>query len=179
MQSFYEAFINTEHKVFGKVLKPFSLKHCLYLESIDSPVVKLINGDEVEITSQDLQLAVIVCSSDDPIKALRKNAFGNVLFRFYNYKRNLTKFLSYLHDYISFPEIWENSDSDKKLNTPWILSKAILLLSKTSLTKDEIWNMPLGELVWYVASFAEQEGLLEIQSEDELNAIEEAIKNAK
>ena len=39
--------------------------------------------------------------------------------------------------------------------------------------------MPLGELVWYVASFAEQEGLLEIQSEDELNAIEEAIKSAK
>ena len=87
--------------------------------------------------------------------------------------------MSYLHDYISFPEIWESSDSDKKLNTPWILSKAILLLSKTSLTKDEIWNMPLGELVWYVASFAEQEGLLEIQSEDELNAIEKAIKSAK
>ena len=39
--------------------------------------------------------------------------------------------------------------------------------------------MPLGELIWYIACFAEQEGLAEIQSEEEQQAIEEAIKNGK
>ena len=52
----------------------------------------------------------------------------------------------------------------------------MLLLSKTSLTLDEVWNMPLGELLWYCAVFAEQEGVAQIQSDTEKRIIEE-IKN--
>lgn len=39
--------------------------------------------------------------------------------------------------------------------------------------------MPLGELLWYCASFAEQEGLGQIQSEEDKKMILEAerIKN--
>lgn len=39
--------------------------------------------------------------------------------------------------------------------------------------------MPLGELLWYCASFAEQEGLGQIQSDEEKKMILEAerIKN--
>ena len=40
MESFYEAFINCEHKVLGRRLKPFCLRHCLYLEAIGSPIMK-------------------------------------------------------------------------------------------------------------------------------------------
>lgn len=38
MESFYEAFINCNHTALGRRLKPFCLKHCLYLEAIGSPV---------------------------------------------------------------------------------------------------------------------------------------------
>jgi len=76
----------------------------------------------------------------------------------------------------TIPELWDKSDSETTLNAPWILSRAMLLLSKTSLTLDEVWNMPLGELLWYCAVFAEQEGVAQIQSDTEKRIIEE-IKN--
>ncbi len=174
MESFYEAFINCEHKVLGKRLKPFCLRHCLYLEAINSPVMKIVNGDEVEITRKDLEIAVIICSSDgDVLNALTLPHF---VMRFHRFKRGLRGFLSYLTDYLSFPEMWSKSESDTTLNAPWILSRATLLLSKTNLTLSEIWNMPLGELLWYCASFAEQEGVAQIQSDEERKIIEEAEK---
>ena len=176
MENFYEAFINCEHTALGRHLKPFSLKHCLYLEAIGSPVMKLINGDEAEIARQDLEVAVIVCSSDDVINELKRPHW---LMNLYSFKRGLTAFLSYLTDFVAVPELWDKSDSETTLNAPWILSRATLLLSKTNLTLGEIWDMPLGELLWYCASFAEQEGLGQIQSEEEKKMILEAerIKN--
>ena len=181
MESFYEAFINCKHKVLGKSLKPFCLKHCLYLEAIGSPVASLINGEEKQITRKDLELAVVICSAEDDILNELEHIYSpkNWCMRFHRFKRGLTQFLSYLTDFLSFPELWDRSDGKNALNAPWILSKATLLLSKTSLSRDEIWNMPLGELIWYIACFAEQEGLAEIQSEEEQQAIEEAIKNGK
>ena len=173
MESFYEAFINCNHTALGRRLKPFCLKHCLYLEAIGSPVMKLINGDETEIARQDLEVAVIVCSSDDVINELKR---PHGLMKLYSFKRGLTAFLSYLTDFVAVPEIWDRTDSETTLNAPWILSKTMLLLPKTSITLSEVWNMPLGELLWYCATFAEQEGVAQIQSDTEKRIIEE-IKN--
>lgn len=159
------------------------MKHCLYLEAIDSPIMSLINGTELEISKKDLELAVVICSEDsDILNALEKiNSPKNFPMRLYGFKRGLTAFLGYLTDFLAFPELWDRSDGKTALNSPWILSKATLLLSKTTLTREEIWNMPLGELMWYIACFAEQEGIAEIQSEEEQEAIAEAIraKNGK
>ena len=164
MESFYEAFINCEHKVLGRRLKPFCLRHCLYLE-------------EVSISRKDLELAVIICSADrDIIAAMKRPNFG---LRFHRFNRGLTAFLGYLTDFLSLPDMWDSSGGERAINAPWILSRATLLLSKTNLTLGEIWDMPLGELLWYCASFAEQEGLGQIQSDEEKKMILEAerIKN--
>ncbi len=179
MESFYEAFINCEHTVLGKRLKPFSLRHCLYLEAINSPIMKIVAGDEVEISRKDLELAVIICSCDsDIIEAMNK---PHILMRFHRFKRGLTGFLSYLSDYLSLPAMWNKSDDNAILNAPWILSKATLLLSKTNLSLAEIWNLPIGELLWYCASFVEQEGFGQIQSDEEQKIIAEAerLRNGK
>lgn len=72
MKDFYEAFINCPHKVLGKHLRPFSLTHCLYLEAIDSPFMKVINGGEVNITRKDLELAVLICSSNAPLREISR-----------------------------------------------------------------------------------------------------------
>jgi hypothetical protein len=178
MEAFYEAFINCEHIVLGKKLLPFCLRHCLFLEAIDSPYMKVLNGIESEITRRDLELVVLVCSAKcDILTALSKaNYIQNWYIKFHSFKSASTKFLSYLSDYVALPELWENGESEVVLNSPWILSKATLLLSKTSMTSDEIWNMPLGELLWYCAAFAEQEGVAQIQSDDEKSAIDEIIK---
>ena len=119
-----------------------------------------------------------MCSAKcDILTALSKaNYIQNWYIKFHSFKSASTKFLSYLSDYVSVPELWENGESEVVLNSPWILSKATLLLSKTSMTRDEIWNMPLGELLWYCAAFAEQEGVAQIQSDDEKSAIDEIIK---
>ena len=176
MESFYEAFINCNHTALGRRLKPFCLKHCLYLEAIGSPVMKLINGDETEIARQDLEVAVIVCSSGDVINELKRSYW---LMRFHSFKRGLTAFISYLTDFVAVPELWDRTDSETMLNAPWILSKAMLLLSKTSITLNEVWNMPLGELLWYCATFAEQEGVAQIQSDEERRIIEEVQNGVK
>ena len=138
--------------------------------------MKLINGDEAEIARQDLEVAVIVCSSDDVINELK---CPHWLMTLYSFKRGLTAFLSYLTDFVAVPEIWDRTDSETTLNAPWILSKAMLLLSKTSITLDEVWNMPLGELLWYCATFAEQEGVAQIQSDEERRIIEEVQNGVK
>ena len=77
MESFYEAFINCKHKVLGRILKPFCLRHCLYLEAIGSPIMRIVNGEEVSISRKDLELAVIICSADrDIIAAMKRPNFG-------------------------------------------------------------------------------------------------------
>ena len=176
MESFYEAFLNCKHTALGRRLKPFSLKHCLYLEAIGSPVMKLINGEEAEITRQDLEVAIVVCSADDIIEELKS---PNWLMKLHSFKRGLTAFISYLTDFVAVPELWDRTDSETTLNAPWILSRAMLLLSKTSITLKEVWNMPLGELLWYCASFAEQEGVAQIQSDEERRIIEEVQNGVK
>lgn len=173
MEDFYEAFINCSHTALGKRLKPFCLKHCLYLEAVNSPIMRLVNGEEAEISRQDLEVAVIICSAGDILKSLKRPNLG---MKFHSYRRGLTAFLSYLTDFVAVPELWDKSDSETTLNAPWILSRAMLLLSKTSLTLNEVWNMPLGELLWYCAVFAEQEGVAQIQSDTEKRIIEK-IKN--
>lgn len=176
MEDFYEAFINCEHTALGRRLKPFCLKHCLYLEAIDSPVMKLVNGDEVEISRSDLELAVAICSANgDIIKALESSHIG---MKFHSYKHGLTAFLGYLTDFVAVPEVWDNAGESTTLNAPWIVAKAMLLLSKTSMTLSDVWNMPLGELLWYCTVFAEQEGVVQIQSDEEKQIIAE-VQNGK
>lgn len=104
MESFYEAFINCEHKVLGRRLKPFCLRHCLYLEAIGSPIMRIVNGEEVAISRKDLELAVIICSADrDIIAAMKRPNFG---LRFHRFNRGLTAFLGYLTDFLSLPDMW-------------------------------------------------------------------------
>ena len=101
MESFYEAFINCEHKVLGRRLRPFCLRHCLYLEAIGSPIMRIVNGEEVAISRKDLELAVIICSADrDIIAAMKRPNFG---LRFHRFNRGLTAFLGYLTDFLSLP----------------------------------------------------------------------------
>nr|DAF31955.1 MAG TPA: hypothetical protein [Caudoviricetes sp.] len=178
MESFYEAFINCEHRVLGKKLLPLSLRHCLYLEAIGSPYMDVINGLETQVYRRDLELAVLICSSNSDIlgKLSRANFVQNWHMKLHPFKRNATRFLSYLGDYVSIPEIWDNGESGVNLNTPWILSRAAMLLAKTSMSRDEIWTMPIGELLWYCAALGEQDGVIQIQSDDEKSAIDEAIK---
>ena len=181
MKDFYEAFINCQHKVLGKRLKPFCLKHCLYLEAIESPFMRVANGEETEISRKDLELAVLICSSrGDILENLSKaNYPQNWLMNFHSFKRNCTRFLGYLSDFLTIPEMWDSGSGKHTLNSPWILSKATLLLQKTNLTREEIWNMPLGELFWYMASMAELEGVAQMQSDDEKRMIDEALKERK
>lgn len=100
MESFFEAFINCGHRVFGQKLKPFCLRHCLYLEAIGSPIMRVVNGEEVKIERHDLEVAAIICSADgDILKALTRPHF--TMF-FYSFRRALKEYLNYLTDYLAF-----------------------------------------------------------------------------
>ena len=97
-----------------------------------------INGKSAEITRRDLEIAVTVCSAEGDIsEALRRiGHIGNLAMKLHPFKRASTRFLSYLSDYIALPELWENGG--EPVNAPWILSRVVLLMSKTSLGRNEI-----------------------------------------
>ncbi len=182
MDSFYEAFINTSHKVLGENLKPFSLLHYLHLEAIDSPLIKLINGDTVDLTKKDLELACIVCasSSENIVERITSiNFCKKISFKFYSFRKAQLKFLAYLKDYVSMPQTWEEEGEATKLGSPWIIARLLFLMKNTNFTEREILEMPLGKVFWYSASLGELLGGAKIMSEEEKSAIEESerLKN--
>ncbi len=58
---FFEAFAHTEHRVLGRVLARFTLRHRFWLEAFGSP---LVTGGEVTLV--DLEMATRICALPFP-----------------------------------------------------------------------------------------------------------------
>lgn len=180
MDKFLEAFINTKHRVLGQNLRPFCLAHLLYFIATDSPVLKMIFGEKVELSRRDIELAIWICSrTPEQIFSADVNAgfFRRMRMRIGNFKKAQIAFLAYLKDYATLPIMWEDEkESGMSLGSPWILTRATFLLKETNLTESQIWGMPFGKLFWYTASLCELMGGAKVMSDEEERAIDELRK---
>lgn len=197
MDAFLEAFLNTEHTVLGRRLRPFSLASWFVLSSVQNPLL----GDGGNDLA-DLIQAVKICAAPDP----RTIKFAPTLREQWLYhwrradqkflERETIKFRAYLADFQSLPEFYEecslNEDmpsTGRQLSAPWVLTRVCSLVSRANVTLDQAWSMPAGEAYWLDATLRELEGqslrffypdeegnepIIE-QSEDEIRA--EALKN--
>lgn len=189
-ERFRESWFNREHVVLGRQLHPFCLYDALILSEFQSPFIVEQSKDKPSVyTLEDLQTAVLVCSSSPEVflgaklirfrwDVLRMWWFGvrsrRICSSLEAFRHQGKLFGAYLRDYSSPPEFWEEEDSDIS-RLPWILSNAVHLLRTTNMTREEIWSMPLGQVFWYSATIAIQTGTTkaEIMTPEEEAAMKE------
>lgn len=177
-ESFFEAFLNSSHRVLGKRLEPYSLRHLMILSRIQSP---LIHGGAV--TLSDLMIAVLVCSQmsvEGSLNALEAKDWRSWLWqrnaRKADVSRELNAFLAYLHDFTSLPEFENKVDENgcpvvTNEKIPTLLCHAAQLIRWTGWDEEKVLSMPLGKLIWYNLAFGYLEtGDSRVVSEQELNA---------
>ena len=115
---YLDSCIHDDHVVCGKLLNPFTLKHYIRLELIESPIVKPTR----ELQWQDLEQAVAICShkgSNEPLDAIKFKRFGlfkRMAYKVWHlwnyYRRDISKeyasFMEYVSDYCVLPEMARN-----------------------------------------------------------------------
>ena len=194
-ERFRESWFNTSHVVLGRALHPFCLYDALILSTEKSP---FICEDEdrgaTTFSLQDLQLAVLVCSTDHRVflearlcktwlDKLRMKLFGRRSRMICKDQRSLEHqgklFSTYLRDYNSGPQLWEGDDGEDRglpeMKTPWLLAYVVRLIRSTTFRPEEVWTMPIGQVFWYVTVLAEQTGTksIDIVSPEEEAAMKE------
>jgi hypothetical protein len=184
-QRFYEAWFNTEHKVLGRRLHPFSLQDALILSLAESPFLLGTEDEGLSYGLTDLQVAVTICSTPAEIflGARLTRTWGTWLrqacwterCKRMDLEEQCQRFVCYIDDYNSAPELWHDEDDagDGELSAPWVLANAVFLIRHTTFTPGEAWTMPLGKALWYCATLSEQLGAkIQFVSEDEQAGLE-------
>jgi hypothetical protein len=154
----YEALVSEArcdaglYHVYGRKLAPFSLRHSLQLEALDSP---LFTGAEWE--PFDLQVAAEICSRRELTPAPRKPGWWPRLR--HDRAREEDRFYEYFSACYARPELFErpNSGGGGKLHAPLELIIVTYLLRKTTIGEERAWTMPAGLAMWLYESILEQE----------------------
>lgn len=164
-ERYLRAFLNLKaHKVAGRTLRPFCLRHRLTLEAIGSPCLP---GSERPINRSDLLLALRVCSIADPQEAVQAGGLRDwltlarwILFPA-SYVRALTAWVTYLEDSATHPIIGTSKKglSNKRPNRglDWTLA-VIVGLMEVGFSEDEAWNMAEGRALHYYFAQAIRSG---------------------
>lgn len=175
---FYEAFAHSAHRVMGRRLSRFTLKHLFWLKALGSPVV---TGGEARLV--DLERAAAICALpfeelDDRVPWLLEK--GPSWWRRLGFmwrtllgstEREYADFQAYLLDHGCPPathvdeeiEMGEDGDTAATDETdqsplPDLMSLVAGLIRMTSWPRDEAWACSPGEAEWYLAGVAIHRG---------------------
>lgn len=166
---FFEAFGHTEHRVMGRRLRRFTLRHRFWLEALKSP---LVSGGEA--TMMDLELATRICAL--PFDELetgvprmiergprRRDKLGYLLRVFRRrVAREYADFQAYLLDHGCPPAVY--GGGVEECGTPGgeeIASSSVLpgLLGLVSglircgwSDPEKVWSLSPGEAEWYLTA---------------------------
>lgn len=174
--SIIEAFWHAPHRLFGRKLKPLSLRHCFVLATAANP---LIEGGMV--TRADLIQAVEICSRDAEffLSGKKPSWFRAqvVAFRAPFENAALEKFRAYLDDYCTGPQVWASEDG-KKAKSHWTISIVAGLGHWVGVQPKDAWNMTPGEANWILAAAIEQSphGTIDIAGEGEFERIKKLVE---
>lgn len=152
----------------------------------------MITGDP-NISIEDILIALRVCSQNCGVEALAKPPTWKE--KWLNARMNwndtliakvVIDFKEYIEAYSTQPKIWSKESEEKtvefrKQKIPEQLLITTLLIRKTTLTEEEVWNMPIGKIAWYATSLAYIEGadIDTITTEDEAKMDTEAKELAE
>jgi hypothetical protein len=164
---FLTAFIIPEEReICGYKLKPYNLRHMLYLTAIESPFV--CEKSDKCMTPEALLLALRICSTNDVQRALKERPtmreqilVGKMMAERDLFTSSLRELLDYIGDSNSVPVVFEKEDKGtprKAHNAPPPLLMAVTLMAKLHLTKEEAWTLPVGQAIWYLTIYGIIEG---------------------
>lgn len=164
-------------------LRPYSLRHMMYLTALESPFVSK-DPQPKDFTTENVMVFLRVCQSDHP-----ENAFGSLSIRELWFRTLMQTNLVYFTEIIKscFNYISECSQSpvtiskDKtetikqKDNVPFPLMMVVMMTSKLGMDMEQAWNTPVGQAIWLLTAFAIQEGsdTQIISTEDDARAKDE------
>jgi len=161
----------------GYKLKPYTLRHSLYLIALQHPMVV---GKEKETSPQDLLAFLRICSSERPDLAFRKPTIMDIwrIARMQSdiryFYRAMKDILIYMNESCSSPLVYtkEEGKEKKKDGIPSPLVMATALMSRLHMTPERAWNTPVGQAVWYLTAFSASEGadIKILSTEDEQRA---------
>lgn len=183
---FLTAFIVPERwDILGYKLRPFSLRHMLYLTALKSP---FLVESESSPRPDDILVFLRVCSAEHPSKAFRP---PTLMDRWRVSRMTLdsgymmaaqAKIMAFIEECSSAPVVYKKKEEKQKLKegVPSCLSMATALMSKMNLPLEQAWDTPVGQAIWYLTSFAISEGseisILTTQDEDSAEADKALLK---
>jgi hypothetical protein len=182
-QRFLSAFLTPAVTVIlGKKLKPFCLKHRLFLEGIGSPFLE----DQAELTAGDLILALKVCADERIDKPSLQDSWINLKLSLSKplLARACTAFIKHIDRADAYPRFWERKDqrAGAASTVPWQLSVACNLI-RNGISYQDAFTMPEAKAFWLSAAFSIQQGskleFISTDDEDLINHLTQIDQSAK
>ena len=162
--------------VCGRRLRPFCIKHRLFLEGIGSPFLQ----EDQEITAQDIIIVLKVCAEEPIGDPTWRDIWLGVRFALSeDYKRRAAlAVIRHITTQLNFPKFYERTDRKNygESNVPWQLT-VVANLCRNGVSYSEAMTMPEAKAVWLSAVFSIQAGAkLDFLSTDDEALIDELAK---
>lgn len=153
---FFSAFLTPSGtSILGKKLKPFCLKHRIFLEGIDSPFLQ----QEKELTPTDLLVAIKICA-DESIDGFSLADKWKALVLTLSKKKMAEAslaFVKHINQQASYPKFYDKKSSSGESSIPWQLS-ILATLIRNGMTYSDALNMPEAKALWLATAFNIQQG---------------------
>jgi hypothetical protein len=155
-ERFIEAFVSRPegHHVMGRRLRPFSTWHLLQLQYVQNP---LVTGGAV--AAGDMDLATRICQTQFPESVRPKRRWWT--WRAIRVQSAVAAFEAYVADYASGPDIQAEQTKTQSARLPdmdSLLQELALYRKMSGCSREEAWNVPIGEMAWMNAAWARMEG---------------------
>jgi hypothetical protein len=172
---FFSAFLTPSGtSILGKKLKPFCLKHRIFLEGIASPFME----QDKELTPTDLIIALKICA-DESIDGFTLADKWKALVLTLSKKQMAEAalaFVKHINQQNSYPKFYEKKSSNGESSIPWQLS-ILATLIRNGISYTDALNMPESKALWMATAFNIQQGAkLDILTTDDEDLIDHLAK---
>jgi len=169
-ERFLEAFAHVGHRVCGRRMQPFSLRHRFWLEAFESPLV--VGG---QATILDLEMAAAICAVpfeklDTVVPRMLRSGpslFAKVRFAMRCLRsaagKEYSAWQDYLTDYGCPPAVHGSAKISKGgkryVALPEILGLVTALIRGSGWDPDRVWSLPPGAAEWYLTGIFMHRGV--------------------
>jgi hypothetical protein len=171
-QRFFNAFLTPARTIIlGKKLKPFSLKHRIFLEGIVSPYLQA----DQELSPADLIIALKICANEslDSLSLWDKWLGLRMTLSKELFAQASLSFVRYVNQPESYPKFYQKKEAGSSAEQmPWQLC-ILATLIRNGISYEAALTMPEAKAIWLSTAFNIQAGAkLELLTTDDEDLID-------
>jgi hypothetical protein len=149
-----ESFLNAEHRIYGRAMRPLSLGHAFTLEALGNPFYHGRIG-----SADELRVAAWICSRP-PLTLPAMHGWRYNLWRWgtdhADFRDEVSAWSGYVADYVAPPQLWKKQPKagekpSKPSRIPANLATAVRLM-RLGFSEERAWATPVGVAAWYEAA---------------------------